>query len=101
MITKDAPPCATDESLQESRDSLNEKSPLNAQISEDPIDSVDPPSTTYLTREINITENDLPTQKKARRNVRRPTSTNNDSSHFRKLEFSVGDGLKWQEASME
>lgn len=94
---KDVPPSVPDEYLQESNDSLNEKSSYHAQMSEEPDQSLEPSSTTYLTREINLTEKDLPTKKK----VRRQTTTNDESSQFRKLEFSVGDGLKWHEASME
>ena len=66
-------------------------------MSEETNESSEPAAANHLTRGANITEKDLPIKKK----VRRPIPTNDDSSQYRKLEFSVGDGLKWQEASME
>ena len=72
-----------------------------AQLSETTIEPIKPVPSEYLTRETNITGKDLPVEKKSRRRTRRHPTTNNDSSQYRKLEFSIGDGLKWQEASLE
>ena len=88
---------APDEYHQESTNSLNDKKSYQAQMSEETNESSEAAPTNFLTRGANITEKDLPIKKK----VRRPIPTNDEPSQHRKLEFSIGDGLKWQEASME
>jgi hypothetical protein len=89
----------TDECLQESINSLKDKSSFNEQASENTTDEIKSDLAPLISREENITENDLPTKQRTRR--RRHTTTSDESSQFRKLEFSVGDGVKWQEASLE
>ena len=87
------PLCNNDEHLQGSINSLKDKSLPNVD------DSLKPTSTTCLIRDKNITVNDLPAKKRTHR--RRKKVADDDPSKFRKLGFSMGDGLKWQEASME
>jgi hypothetical protein len=48
--------------------------------------------------ETNTTNNNLSAKKQI---PHQQITTPDDSSKFRKLEFSLGDGLKWQEASAE
>lgn len=84
-----------DQSLEESMNSSK------AQVLEITTEPDKPVPSEYLTRETNITEKDLPTEKKSHRRTRRQPPTNNEPSQHRKLEFSIGDGLKWQEASLE
>ncbi len=94
---KETLPSDPDECLQESMNSLKDKSSSNVDASESVYDLLQSNLTTFLTREGNITENDLPSKKR----IRRQTTNSDELSKYRKLEFSVGDGLKWQEASTE
>ncbi len=96
-VKKETSPFDSNESHQESMHSLKDKSLFNVNASENSNDLIKP----LITREENITENDLPAKKRTRRRVRHHTTNSDDSSTFRKLEFSIGDGLKWQEASVE
>jgi len=96
-IQKEISSCDSNQSHQVSMNSLRDKSLSNVDASENSNDLIKP----ILKREENITENDLPAKKRTRHRVRHHTTASNDSSTLRKLEFSVGDGLKWQEASVE
>ena len=81
--------------------SLKEKSLSTTQVSEKTPEPVEPIPSEHLTREANIIEKDPSTEKKSHQRIRRPPRASDEPSHRRKLEFSVGDGLKWQEASLE
>jgi hypothetical protein len=92
--------CDPNECHQKSTNSLKDKSSSNVHASESANDLTESNLITFIAREENITQNALPAKKRTRRR-RRQTTNSDDSSKFRKLEFSVGDGLKWQETSME
>ena len=96
-------PNDNNECLPESTDSLKEKSSSNIDTPQNSNNSLKSNSTTCLVRDENIIDNDILLKKKVRRRRRRrrETTTSDEQSKFRKLGFSVGDGLKWQETSTE
>ncbi|CAF3894803.1 unnamed protein product [Rotaria sp. Silwood2] len=91
-------PYNNNKSLQESINSLNDKSLSNVYTQESSNDLLKLNLITNLTEDENITVNDLPIKEKT---THRQTRTNDELSKFRKLEFSMGDGLKWHDASTE
>jgi hypothetical protein len=96
---KVTPPPDDNQCLHQSMNSLKEKSSSDVDTSQNPNNSSKSSPTTTLIRDENMIVNDKPVKKRTHR--RRQTTTSNESSKFRKLGFSIGDGLKWQEVSME
>lgn len=60
------------------------------------------PSVDSLEENKNPVKLDIPTKKKVRRRKVQQNLFNHEANNYRrKLEFSFGDGLKWEEASLE
>ncbi|CAF3445221.1 unnamed protein product [Rotaria sp. Silwood1] len=85
------------EPQQDSSNTLKEKSLSNVHTQQSSNDLLKLNLIINSTEDENITSNDLPIKE----TTHRQTTTSNKSSRFRKLEFSMEDGLKWHEISTE
>ncbi len=81
-----------------SMSSLEDENPSDVHILQTLNDLSKPNSMKFTGGETNTINNNLSAKKQT---PHQQITTPDDSSKFRKLEFSLGDGLKWQEASAE